>query len=191
MRPAARWGCRRPSRLPGTATCFKNCCRSLSKEPFLIVAVTGGTNTGKSVIFNHLAGSRTEPHASQRHADQATRCAACRKAFLATHDLASVFPDFEVRTWRSENDPLLEGADNRLFVRERPGAARSPRGCCCSTRPTSTACSRQLAAGGAGAARGRRAGLHPHAAEVQRRGGARVFRRRRPRSIRRCSSSST
>src|SRR5262245_46754254 len=27
------------------------------QEPFLITAVTGGTNTGKSVVFNHLAGN--------------------------------------------------------------------------------------------------------------------------------------
>src|SRR4051812_19670768 len=33
-------------------------------EPYLIVAVCGGTNTGKSVVYNHLVGARvSESHA--------------------------------------------------------------------------------------------------------------------------------
>src|SRR4051812_38780230 len=30
----------------------------LAGEPFIVAAVVGGTNIGKSVIFNHLAGCR-------------------------------------------------------------------------------------------------------------------------------------
>lgn len=33
----------------------------LGEQAFLVVAVVGGTNIGKSVIFNHLAGSRAVP----------------------------------------------------------------------------------------------------------------------------------
>ncbi len=105
---------------------FQKLLPQLEQDPFLIVAVTGGTNTGKSVIFNHLAAgrtSRTHPNATQ------TRHPVCSvpRRFLATHDLADVFPDFEVRTWRSENDPLVEGADNLLFVREDPGGTQPAR----------------------------------------------------------------
>src|SRR5262245_40122801 len=39
----------------------------LAAEPFLVVAVVGGTNIGKSALFNHLAGevaSRVSPLAA-------------------------------------------------------------------------------------------------------------------------------
>jgi hypothetical protein len=78
------------------------------------------------VIFNHLAGSRasrTHPNATQ------TKHPVCSvpQGFLARHDLASVFPDFEVRGWTSENDPLEEGADNLLFVRTDAAGTQPPR----------------------------------------------------------------
>jgi hypothetical protein len=106
---------------------FQKLLPQLEKEPFLIVAVTGGTNTGKSVIFNHLAGSRlsrTHPNATQ------TKHPVCSvpQGFVAgRHDLASVFPDFELRQWNSENDPLEEGPDNRLFVRTDPAGTQPAR----------------------------------------------------------------
>jgi hypothetical protein len=105
---------------------FQKLLPQLEQDPFLIVAVTGGTNTGKSVIFNHLAAgrtSRTHPNATQ------TRHPVCSvpRGFLARHDLAEVFPDFEVRRWHSENDPLVEGPDNLLFVREDPGGTQPAR----------------------------------------------------------------
>ena len=50
---------------------FQKLLPQLAVEPFLVVAVTGGTNTGKSAVFNHLVGSRTslvDPNATQtRH----------------------------------------------------------------------------------------------------------------------------
>jgi hypothetical protein len=98
----------------------------LEEEPYLIVAVTGGTNTGKSVIFNHLAGSRlsrTHPNATQ------TKHPVCSvpAGFLQSHDLAHVFPDFDVRPWMSENDALAEGPDSRLFVRTDPAGTQPTR----------------------------------------------------------------
>jgi hypothetical protein len=105
---------------------FQKLLPQLAHEPFLIVAVTGGTNTGKSVLFNHLAGSRlsrTHPNATQ------TKHPVCSvpQGFLARHDLASVFPDFEVRQWANENDPLTEGADNWLFVQTDPAGTQPAR----------------------------------------------------------------
>ncbi len=105
---------------------FQKLLPQLDEEPFLIVAVTGGTNTGKSVIFNHLAGSRlsrTHPNATQ------TKHPVCSvpRGFLERHRLAQVFPDFDVREWQSEDDALAEGPDNRLFVRTDPGGAQPAR----------------------------------------------------------------
>lgn len=105
---------------------FQKLLPQLEIEPFLIVAVTGGTNTGKSVIFNHLAGSRlsrTHPNATQ------TKHPVCSvpQGFLTRHDLTKVFPDFDVREWASQDDALAEGPDNRLFVRTDPAGTQPAR----------------------------------------------------------------
>ncbi len=98
---------------------FQKLLPQIQHDPFLIVAVAGGTNTGKSVIFNHLAGglvSRAHPNATQ------TRHPVCLlpQNFAQRSELADVFPDFELRPWTNENDPLSEGPDQSLFVREDP-----------------------------------------------------------------------
>ncbi len=105
---------------------FQKLLPQLEQEPYLIVAVTGGTNTGKSVIFNHLAGTRS----SRTHANATqTKHPVCSvpRGFLARHDLTAVFPDFEIRTWTDENDPLGDGPDNLLFVREDPAGTQPAR----------------------------------------------------------------
>jgi hypothetical protein len=95
------------------------------QEPFLIAAVTGGTNTGKSVVFNHLAGSaisRSHPNATQ------TRHPVCvvPQGFRSRDNLAAVFPDFQVRPWSNENDPLADGSDHLLFVRDDRSGRQPP-----------------------------------------------------------------
>ena len=107
---------------------FKKLLPQLAVEPFLVVAVTGGTNTGKSAIFNHLVGSRTslvDPNATQ------TRHPVCSvaKSFLADHrqDFARVFSGFELRPWRSERDAVDDGPANSLIVREDPAGTQSER----------------------------------------------------------------
>src|SRR5262245_11312220 len=96
------------------------------QEPFLIAAVTGGTNTGKSVVFNHLAGSivsRSHPNATQ------TRHPVCvvPQGFSGRAGLADVFPDFQVQSWSNENDPLADGSDHLLFVRNDRSGRQPPR----------------------------------------------------------------
>ena len=59
----------------------------LGEETYLVVAVVGGTNIGKSVIFNHIADARlsaTSPLAS------GTRHPVCvvPEGFASGHDLA-------------------------------------------------------------------------------------------------------
>jgi len=88
----------------------------LGEHAFLVVAVVGGTNIGKSVIFNHLAGckaSASSPLAS------GTKHATCLvpEGFTALHDLKSVFPDFELHEWTDAALALEESAVHRLFWR--------------------------------------------------------------------------
>jgi len=88
----------------------------LGEQAFLVVAVVGGTNIGKSVIFNHLAGSRasaTSPLAS------GTKHATCLvpEGFKTQHDLQSVFPDFELHEWSDASLALEESDTHRLFWR--------------------------------------------------------------------------
>lgn len=97
----------------------------LAADPFLIVAIAGGTNTGKSTVFNHLAGcraSRVHPNATQ------TKHPVCLlpRGFLARHDLGRIFPEFQLRRWSSEEDARREGPENLLIYREDPSGTQPP-----------------------------------------------------------------
>ncbi|MFO0890919.1 MAG: GTPase [Isosphaeraceae bacterium] len=98
---------------------FRKLLPQVTEAPFLIVAVAGGTNIGKSTMFNHLAGfpaSRVHPDATQ------TRHPVCLlpAGFARRHDLGRVFPGFELAPWISEDDAVAEGPTNRLIYREDP-----------------------------------------------------------------------
>ncbi len=106
---------------PGTTTWHANLFQKLlpqvTEAPYLIVAVAGGTNIGKSTMFNHLVGfpaSRVHPDATQ------TRHPVCLlpRGFSDRHELARVFPGFELGSWTSEDDAVAEGPSNRLIHRE-------------------------------------------------------------------------
>lgn len=116
---AAELGVASPKASDWHGALFQKLLPQVEQPPFLIVAVAGGTNTGKSVVFNHLAGgsvSRSHPNATQ------TRHPVCivPRGFAARDALDAVFPEFELRTWQSENDPLSEGDDHLLFMRDDP-----------------------------------------------------------------------
>lgn len=88
----------------------------LVDDPYIIAAVVGGTNIGKSVIFNHLAGSRasaTSPLAS------GTKHPTCLvpPGFTERHDLADVFRGFEVEEWSAADAPLADSTKHRLYWR--------------------------------------------------------------------------
>ncbi|MFP6762895.1 MAG: GTPase [Planctomycetaceae bacterium] len=88
----------------------------MSDSAFLVAAVVGGTNLGKSVVFNHLAGSRasaTSPLAS------GTRHPVCLvpEGFVQNRSLAEVFPAFELRDWSSAEAALDEIEQDALFWR--------------------------------------------------------------------------
>lgn len=89
----------------------------LSDQSYLVVAVVGGTNIGKSVVFNHLAGFRasaTSPLAS------GTKHPTCLipKGFRESHNLQEIFPGFVLRDWAGADEPLKEEGVNWLFIRE-------------------------------------------------------------------------
>ncbi len=88
----------------------------LQDNAFLVVAVVGGTNIGKSVIFNHIAGcsaSAVSPLAS------GTKHPVCLTppGFAEHHDLRGIFREFELVEWSRDEDPLTDCAEDRLFWR--------------------------------------------------------------------------
>ena len=89
----------------------------LTDEKYLVAAVVGGTNIGKSVIFNHLAGSRksaTSPLAS------GTKHPLCLipHNFERDHDLSKIFEGFHLEPWESDEDTLREDDEHILFWKE-------------------------------------------------------------------------
>jgi hypothetical protein len=91
----------------------------LGADAWLVAAVVGGTNIGKSVIFNHLAGCRassTSPLAS------GTKHPVCLvpDGFTERQDLAKIFPDFDLKEWSDADHALRETTDHELFWRTAP-----------------------------------------------------------------------
>ena len=94
----------------------------VSREPLLVAAVCGGTNTGKSLITNTLVGeeiSRSVPEAARtRHP-----VASLPQGLASRTDLAALFPGFSLAPWKSVQDAIDLGADatgnaDRLVWRE-------------------------------------------------------------------------
>ncbi len=88
----------------------------LRADPLLVVGVVGGTNIGKSVLFNQLAGelaSAVSPMAA------GTKHPVCLVP-PGTDDpqlLAGLFEGFALVPWQSADDPLRESEEDRLFWR--------------------------------------------------------------------------
>jgi hypothetical protein len=96
----------------------------VATRPALVVAIVGGTNIGKSAIFNHLAGemaSGVSPLAA------GTRHPVCLvpAGFDDQRMLERIFAGFALRCWRSPADALEDSDEHRLFW--RAGAAIPPR----------------------------------------------------------------
>ncbi len=88
----------------------------LHTEPLLVVAVVGGTNIGKSVLFNQLAGevaSAVSPLAAGTKHPVCLVPPGMDDPVL----LANLFEGFVLQPWRSAEDPLGESAEDRLFWR--------------------------------------------------------------------------
>ncbi|MGB4740036.1 MAG: GTPase domain-containing protein, partial [Fuerstiella sp.] len=91
----------------------------LGGDPWLVAAVVGGTNIGKSVVFNHLAGCRAS---SSSPLASGTKHPVCLvpSGFEKRHDLQSIFPDFKLHEWSVASSALEESADHDLFWRSAP-----------------------------------------------------------------------
>ncbi len=92
-------------------------CPQMGKHPYLIAAVLGGTNIGKSVIFNHLVGERISspsPIAAGTKHPTAVLAPQLREQL----DLEKVFINFEIRPWENAEQPLQNDDRDLLFYRE-------------------------------------------------------------------------
>lgn len=88
----------------------------VESPPVLVVAVVGGTNIGKSALFNQLAGeaaSGVSPLAA------GTRHPVCLvpPALANPNLLGRLFEGFELHPWQSADDPLVDAPEHRLFWR--------------------------------------------------------------------------
>ena len=87
------------------------------REPLLVAAVCGGTNTGKSLITNTLVGSEIS-----RSLPEAARTlhpvASLPRGLAGRIDLAGMFPGFEPLAWSSEQDALDASRGDVLVWRE-------------------------------------------------------------------------
>ncbi|MDZ4686447.1 MAG: GTPase [Planctomycetaceae bacterium] len=88
----------------------------LGEEAFLVVAVTGGTNVGKSIVFNHLAGFAAS-EATPRAAGTKHPVCLMPEGFVEKHDVAALFPSFQLEPWFEQGQALRETADHLLFWR--------------------------------------------------------------------------
>lgn len=91
----------------------------LRGRPCLIVAVVGGTNIGKSVVFNHLAGSNAS-HAGPLAAGTKHPVCLVPADFDQPDTLAEWFEGFHLRPWHSAEDATEESPEHRLFWRPDP-----------------------------------------------------------------------
>ncbi|MDR2756799.1 MAG: 50S ribosome-binding GTPase [Planctomycetaceae bacterium] len=89
----------------------------LSEKEFLIVAVTGGTNTGKSLIFNHLVG---ESFSAVDHRASGTKHPVClvpKRTGTTSFEpiLARHFELFRLVSWSNAEQPLSVTDVHHLF----------------------------------------------------------------------------
>lgn len=91
----------------------------LTDDSYLVVAVVGGTNIGKSCIFNHVAGFRASAVSPLASGTKHPTCLV-PKGFAERHNLSDVFPKFALKPWESAEAPLVEEGVDWLFWRESP-----------------------------------------------------------------------
>lgn len=89
----------------------------LGDQSFLVVAVSGGTNIGKSVVFNHLAGFRASASSPLASGTKHPVCLV-PAGFADRHDLAALFPGFVLERWTEAAQALDDSPEHRLFWRE-------------------------------------------------------------------------
>jgi hypothetical protein len=88
----------------------------LELPPLLIAAVVGGTNIGKSAIFNQLAGCQASAVSPLAAGTKHPVCLVPKE--LADESLLGrLFEQFQLHPWQSADDPLGDWPDDRLYWR--------------------------------------------------------------------------
>jgi len=98
----------------------------VDREPVLVAAICGGTNTGKSLLTNTLVGaeiSRSLPEAART----VHPVASLPRGLAGRIDLQAVFPGFEPVAWTSEADALDTARADLLVWREDASGAQPQR----------------------------------------------------------------
>lgn len=113
---AARLQLPSPARREWRELLVRKLSPQVSGPPWLVVAVVGGTNIGKSAVFNHLVGetaSAVSPFAS------GTKHPVCLvpKGFADPAILERLFAGFELRAWHEPGEALVASDEHRLFWR--------------------------------------------------------------------------
>lgn len=86
----------------------------LTKSPFLVVAVVGGTNIGKSLIFNHIVGEKLSESSSTASGTKHP-VLVVPTGFLEAHDVKDIFRGFDVTPWENANQ-ALEAGDGDILL---------------------------------------------------------------------------
>ena len=127
----ASLGAPAPEEMPWHGALFGTLQAQAAREPLLVAAVCGGTNTGKSLITNALVGveiSRSVAEAARtRHP-----VASLPTGLAARVDLAALFPGFSPAPWGGVEDAIDLGPDaagnaDRLVWREDATGRQPPR----------------------------------------------------------------
>ena len=121
------FGFRPPNQEPWYELLNHKLVRQLSKRPFLVVAVMGGTNTGKSVVFNHLVGENASATDHRAAGTKHPVCLIPQETALgdkADYDqetpeeiLHRHFASFQISAWKRAEDPLALSDEHHLFWR--------------------------------------------------------------------------
>lgn len=92
----------------------------LSDKAFLIVAVTGGTNTGKSLVFNHLVDEHCSAVDFRASGTKHPVCVVPQSNDKTSLEqvLSRHFESFRLIPWSDAEQPLAENESNFLFWRE-------------------------------------------------------------------------
>ena len=98
----------------------------VAREPLLVAAICGGTNTGKSLITNTLVGAEISSSVPEA-ARTLHPVASLARGVAARIDLAALFPGFRAVAWKSEADALDAAASDVLVWREDPGGTQPAR----------------------------------------------------------------
>lgn len=88
-------------------------------QPYLVAAVVGGTNIGKSAVFNHLAGERVAASSARASHTKHPTCLV-PEGFGGDERLEAVFPGFEIHPWRETGEAAGESEVDRLYWKMSP-----------------------------------------------------------------------